>query len=364
MKKQIDSIQAARTVACLVVILHHCYFTRLAPAFVSVFIVLSGFLMGYSYFERPAPSLKPVNCLRFSIKRIKKLYMLYILTLLPIMALDLYFTRPVPGSAEFATIIKELILSALLIQSWSPSYAYAFNGVAWYLSTSLFLYFCFPYIIRAIRRYKSQKTALGVIILLYAVQLVLGLAAAPLSAHVHSVDAVKFESWFSYVFPPMRVFDFAIGCNLGYIFLQRDGSERRGTVYALDVVCLSLFAVSAYIYLSGKSFLAAPALRDTQLFIPFATVFVYIFALDSGFLSRICTNKLTIFFGGLSGSIYLIHQDIIRFSYMFLDRVGLTLEQSKPILLVVCLALSVALALLYERAQVAIRARRELKATV
>lgn len=364
MKKQIDSIQAARTVACLFVILNHCYIIKLGTNFVSVFIVLSGFLMGYSYFERPAPSLKPVDCLRFSIKRIKKLYVLYILTLLPIMALDIYFMRPVPGSAEFATITKELILSSLLIQSWSPSYAYAFNGVAWYLSTSLFLYFCFPYIIRAIKRYKSQKTAFVVIILLYAAQLMLGIAAAPLSAHVHSVDTVKFESWFSYVFPPMRVFDFAIGCNLGYIFLQRGGSERRGAVYALDSACLALFAVSAYIYLSGKSFLAAPALRDTQLFLPFSAAFVYTFALGMGWLPRLCTNKVTLFFGGLSGSIYLIHQDIIRFSYMFLDRVGLTLEQCKPILLVVCLALSVALALLYEKVQTAIRAQRELKAGV
>ncbi len=364
MKKQIDSIQAARTVACLFVILNHCYIIKLVTNFVSVFIVLSGFLMGYNYFERPVPSLKPVDCLRFSIKRIKKLYVLYILTLLPIMALDIYFMRPVPGSAEFSTIIKELILSSLLIQSWSPSYAYAFNGVAWYLSTSLFLYFCFPYIIRAIKRYKSQKTAFVVIILLYAAQLMLGIAAAPLSAHVHSVDTVKFESWFSYVFPPMRVFDFAIGCNLGYIFLQRGGSERRGTVYALDAACLSLFAVSAYIYLSGKSFLAAPALRDTQLFLPFSAAFVYTFALGMGWLPRLCTNKVTLFFGGLSGSIYLIHQDIIRFSYMFLDRVGLTLEQCKPILLVVCLALSVALALLYEKVQTAIRAQRELKAGV
>lgn len=364
MKKQIDSLQGARAVACFFVILHHCYITKIVTPFVSVFIILSGFLLSYNHFERPELSLSPVSCLRFSIKRVKKLYVLYILTLLPIMALDLYFMRPAPGSAEFATIIKELILSALLIQSWFPAHAYAFNGVAWYLSTSLFLYFCFPYIIRAIKRYKSQKTAFGVIILLYAAELLLGLAATPLSAHVSSVDAVKFESWFSYVFPPMRVFDFAIGCNLGYIFLQRGETERRGTAHVLDVACIVLFAVSAYIFLSGKTVLAAPTLRDTQLFLPFAAVFVYTFALGSGYLLRICTNKVTIFFGGLSGSIYLIHQDIIRFSYMLLDRVGLTLEQCKPILLVVCVALSVALALLYEKAQAAIRARREVKATV
>lgn len=364
MRKQIDSLQAARTIACLFVILNHCYITRLGTNFVSVFIVLSGFLMGYSYFERPAPQLSPASCLRFSVKRIKKLYVLYILSLLPIMALDLYFTRPAPGSTEFAYIIKELILSALLLQSWSPTYAYAFNGVAWYLSTSLFLYFTFPYIISAIKRYKSQSEAFLAIILLFAAELALGFAAAPLSAHVSSVDAAKFESWFSYVFPPMRVFDFAIGCNLGYIFLARGSKERRSTVRALDIACLALFAASAYIYLDGKSFLASPAFRDTQLFLPFAAVFVYSFALESGFLPRICTNKLTIFFGGLSGSIYLIHQDIVRFSYMLLDRIGLTLEQSKPILLVICLVVSTALALLYEKAQKALRARRELKTAV
>lgn len=364
MRKQIDSLQAARTVACLFVILHHCYITKLVTPFVSVFIILSGFLLSYRYFERGALSLSPINCLRFSIKHVKKLYVLYILTLLPIMALDLYFTRPAPDSAEFSYIIKELLLSALLLQSWSPDYAYAFNGVAWYLSTSLFLYFTFPYIIRAVKRYKSQSEAFIAIILLFAAELALGFAAASLGIHIGSVDTAKFESWFSYVFPPMRVFDFAIGCNLGYIFLKRGERESAGTVHLLDIGCLLLFLISAYIYLNGKTFLSAPALRDTQLFLPFSAVFVYLFAIGSGFIPKICTNKFTVFFGGLSGSIYLIHQDIIRFSYMFLDRVGLTLEQSKPILLVICLIVSVPLALIYEKTQAAIRARHEVKATV
>jgi len=50
-------------------------------------------------------------------------------------------------------LVGELGLNITLLQTWFP-YApinVSLNGVAWYLSVTLFLYFMFPYIARLIR---------------------------------------------------------------------------------------------------------------------------------------------------------------------------------------------------------------------
>lgn len=74
-------------------------------------------------------------------------------------------------------------------------------------------------------------------------------------------------------------------------------------------------------------------------------------------LTRLLTNRATIFLGGISASFFLIHQDVIRITYMLLDRLGLTLEQSKPILFFACGAASVALSVIYERLEAAVKRR-------
>ena len=145
MNKKSDSLQALRAVACLRVFINHCYIGDNGPWPVSIFIVMSGFLLtsGRLAKGRAALSLSPLECLRFAWGKVRKLYPLYIITLLPILALDIF--NAVSSSSGFGVIIKELVLSVLLIQSWSPAHSMAFNGVAWYLSTTFFLYFCFPY---------------------------------------------------------------------------------------------------------------------------------------------------------------------------------------------------------------------------
>ena len=97
MKKRMDSMQALRFLACLCIFAHHCYITEVVYWGVSVFFVMSGFLMCCGYYDRYSASLDPAVSLRFSLKKLWKLYPLHVLTMLPILALDIYM-RPSTGS--------------------------------------------------------------------------------------------------------------------------------------------------------------------------------------------------------------------------------------------------------------------------
>ena len=359
MKKRMDSMQALRFLACLCIFAHHCYITKLVYWGVSVFFVMSGFLMTYSYYDRYSASLSPAASLRFSMKKLWKLYPLHVLTMLPILALDIYM-RPSTGLTA-GYIAAETAANLLLVQAWMPKYAFSLNGVAWYLSVSALLYFIFPYILACIRAYRSRRTAGAACVALFAVQIGLCALAAPLEQALYGADMAGFASWFGYIFPPVRAVDFAVGCNLGYIFLTRrsgEGESRRASA-AMTLGAAVLLAAAMRIFTSGHGFLAREEFSTAVIWLPFAAVTVYLFALGTGLVPRLLTNRVTVFLGNISAWFYLIHQDIVRPGYMVLDRMGLTLEQSKPILFLVCGALALAVSALWARLDA--RARRTLR---
>ena len=248
MNKKIDSLQALRFIACLCIFLHHCYLIKMVYWGVSLFIVLSGFLMCLSYYDRYDAPLSPLVSLRFSLGKIRKLYLLNVLTMLPVLALDIYMMRfHQTYTPEY--VVTETVLNLLVVQSWSPAYAFSLNGVAWYLSASMFFYFAFPYILRAIKGYRRSSDPFCAIAVLFALEILLGFAAEPLGRALYGADNSGFVTWFGYIFPVYRCLDFAVGCNLGYIFLRHgDKLTRRGAESVLGK-CLN---ISADAFLSAR----------------------------------------------------------------------------------------------------------------
>lgn len=150
--ERIGSLQVIRAVAFMGVFLYHAIKTfpgegtlysifakSPGPWGVSVFFSLSGFLMTYSYWNRP-PQNSFKESVLFSIKKIRKLYPLHLLML---------FFGVVYLMLQGETIIgvlKRLAITIPLIQTWFPVGYQAINSVAWYLSVCVFLYFCFHFL--------------------------------------------------------------------------------------------------------------------------------------------------------------------------------------------------------------------------
>ena len=354
MKQKLDSIQALRAVACLTVFLNHCYIGNVVEWGVSVFFVMSGFLMTLRGLDDEKElSLSPYQCLRFSWSRIKKLYPLYIITLLPILVLSIAGKLTGRSDESFLRILAELVLSLLLIQSWSPKYCMAFNGVAWYLSTAFFLYFCFPFLLRCISRYRKKSSAYLAIAALFVLEGVFSFLAPLIGQHFPALvppdPEASFEMWFTYIFPPFRLLDFALGCNLAFLFLRRNKAEKKSVINAVDIAVLTVFAVSIAVYRLIDDMQGSECCKHAFLFSPTALISVYSFALGKGFLSRLLTNRYTVALGDISSSFYLIHQDIIRAMLMLWGYTSLPVSVFKAILIPTAFLLTLLASALYGR---------------
>ena len=186
MKGRIDSLQAVRAIACILAFMHHCYITDFGVQGVAIFFMLSGFLMCRSYYDRSLPRT-PIDCLRFSARKIWKLYPLHIAMLLIPLAGQIYGL--VNGLVAPAQLFEKLAANALLVHAWIPlnDFYFSFNVPSWYLSVGLFLYFMLPVVLRAMDRYASPKAAYAAIGLIFLAQAV----AADIAQLYHGPGAVS-----------------------------------------------------------------------------------------------------------------------------------------------------------------------------
>ena len=169
-RHRIDSLQALRAFAFLGIFFSHADFFVSWPGLgVSVFYVMSGFLMTYRYEKTDVSATLKSNFL-FSINKIKKLYPLHIITMC--CAIVLSVASIIHSGLKIKSIIGlflKIFLNVTLLQTWIPSSSIntSLNGVAWYLSVTLFLYFLFPWIKRIIERNSLVKLCImcGIILI-------------------------------------------------------------------------------------------------------------------------------------------------------------------------------------------------------
>lgn len=310
-KKKIDSFQALRAIAFVDVFLLHCGEFASGAAGVSIFFILSGFLMYYSYCEKSLDtSIK--NSVRFSFSKINKLYSLHILMLLASFAVLI-------NSFIKNFTIKSLILEAskfitqiFLVQSWVPNigFNFSFNSVAWYLSVCCFLYACFPSVLKKIKKFSTKVCAIFMF-LIFGIQILVG-AFLKFSA-IWIDSAYVLAQWVTYIFPVARLGDFIIGCCLGKIFLNHDFNIGKLTATFLEALSFLMFIAAEYIFASEKGILGTVYFKYTVIFTPISVLLVFLFAINKGYISRCLTCKPLIFLGDISAYTFLIHQIVIRY---------------------------------------------------
>lgn len=311
MKQKVNSLQAVRGIAFLAVFFTHCeVIFNMGGWGVSVFFVLSGFLMAYQYSDRMERQYSISESIQFGIQRIKKLYPLHIL--MTIVSLPITIVQMVMKISDISMIklMEQIFLQITLLQTWIPiqDYYFSLNGLSWYLSVALFLYIMFPHVLQKQKEKSNRQLAMDSIIL-YAViwsLIILSVMIFP--------DNEGYKTYFTYVFPPLRLCDFTIGCNFGLLFLREKGNISTKKATFIEGVTIAAIAVSVIFLNSNPSGLVANILsHSTGLYLPTSVALVYIFALNKGLFSKVLTNRLLIYLGDISSYGYLIHQRIIAY---------------------------------------------------
>lgn len=167
--KNIDALQALRAWAFMGVFLSHTGIEVLGLGVwgVSVFFILSGFLMTYSYYGKERiKSVSWKENVLFAWNKMKPLYSLHVITMLAV-SIFMFIGEE---TVTIAQAVVKIILNLLLLQSWTPIES-DINAPSWYLCPTMFLYVLFPYIVRAMERKYSVHKAKWTMALLFLIQI-------------------------------------------------------------------------------------------------------------------------------------------------------------------------------------------------
>lgn len=304
--QKIDSLQALRALAFIGIFLAHVHIPyNWSGLGVSIFFTLSGFLLMYRHSGE-------TNChftyaAKYSIKKISRIYPLHLITMVG--AALIYLTpHLLKGTTAnyLPELLRNLFLNLFLIQSWVPNSVInvSLNGVAWFLSSILFLYFCFPYIAKWAKN-KSNKTLLSASLIAIILSIIL---CIPWMLYVDKNNHAFI--WFSYCFPLFRLLDFFCGCCLGQILAKKEPNHEtlfKGTLYEVITISLTIGALF-YIQKAEPQSLLLQALQNyTSLYVPLSLLFIYLFLKPRGILTKALSNKALIYIGNISSMAFLIH---------------------------------------------------------
>lgn len=302
--KQFTNLQGLRALGFLFIFLHHTlgYITKASPVDfggrgVEIFFVLSGFLIAYHSMDKDLVSTWK-GSLQYLLKKLKKFYVLHIFTFL-ILALFFLHRYMKSGHIEYGDwyhFILNAVLNITLLQSWYSPAKFSFNGVTWFLSSILFMYFLTPKSVNFLKR-RGYIEIITLFILIFTFKFMLDTSGYKLFG--------KLVFFSSYVNPAYRFLDFLIG-YLGYVTFFKSGNElnisKRSTTI-LQLIVLSMYLGSCYIF--NKIWQPAP-------FILLTILLIFACALKGGIMDYILGNKLMVHIGNISLELFIFHQVIIR----------------------------------------------------
>ena len=262
---------------------------------VEIFFVLSGYLMAFHYGSKTMESSWYASW-RYMLKKLKKFYALHFATF-GVMAVYLVYQKIFHGAAYSHGIygfIRDAVLNLTLLKSWYFPSAFSFNGVSWFLSSILFIYFLFP---KTVAFFKGKDfRALG------SAFLVSLLVKIILDTCFYKNGLSLYHGFSAYTNPLYRYLDFLLGylgCLLLFDLKKKDFSSST-TLF--QTAALALYLACCYFF--DKIWTPAP-------FILLTILLIYMFSLSGGIFDRIFGNKVMTHLGDLSLELFIIHQVII-----------------------------------------------------
>lgn len=314
---QIESLQALRALAFLGIFFLHAHFFVSWPSLgVSVFFVLSGFLLQYTH-DQKSTDISIKKCLKFSVDRIKKLYPLHIITMLfASVRLLAVIVRNGSQIGAWVNFVTKIILNCTLTQTWVPysTICTSLNGVAWFLSVMLFLYVLFYPIAKIVRTRNLAS------LMLICAGILVGevILCIPL-VRIFGNDSPIYI-WFMYYFPVFRIGDFFVGCVLGKLYekFDHDISMITGTICEIIAIAVCVL-IALWSKQNHTSIILQALFNMTTVYIPLAAIWVYLFAIKRGGVTKLLTNKLFVYMGNVSAYAFLIHYVITRYVSFILE---------------------------------------------
>ncbi len=221
----IKELTPIRFALCMMIFAHHAYsYAAGGASAVAAFFIMSGFCMTLGYKERITSGV--FNYIDYLKLRFAKFYTIHWVTLLAWIIIAFC-------SGERVVFHREFLTNLLLLQSWIPerSFYFSYNAIAWYLSTALFAYICFPMIITMLNKLQL-KQRMGLLIVM-----LIGYGAVACTMPRADYHAML------YISPVSRSVEFVIGIFLAELFVRMKTESIHKYGWLLDIGLIVSFVV-------------------------------------------------------------------------------------------------------------------------
>jgi peptidoglycan/LPS O-acetylase OafA/YrhL len=318
---------------------------------VSLFFVLSGFILAYTYHAgREDASLDRRS---FWVARVARIYPVYLVGLL--LAAPFVFWTHFNGDRPAWSAFKILVLGGscgTLTQSWIPPLAVEWNAPGWSLSAEAFFYLSFPFVSPWIWRWNRRQTMLGLAGLWL---LALGLPALCCIAGVPGFSdcpatIAPSTSWLAKLIaynPLLRFPEFLLGIALCRLFVLKRQSQQTfssgqtevsgppaspvGKRFLPGVALIGIVGV-----LGCGSWIPYPYLHNGLLDIFFAALIYGLASINSErgagkTPARLLSLPIFVLLGEASYAVYILHVPLRKWMYQILEWLNPNIHPSMAI---------------------------------
>lgn len=292
---------------------------------VSLFFILSGFVLTWTWRERDTPQL-------FWRRRAVKLWPNHIVTWAIMLGV-------ITGAGALATVgIPTVIQNLFLLQAWSPNIQtfFSMNMPAWSLSCEIFFYLLFPFLLRGIRKIDPSKlyAVAGVLVLIIFSFPVIAMSTLGGETLPHFPAPIT-QLWFVQIFPVTRIFEFALGIVVARIV-------QSGRWVRFGMIPTTLFSLVVYVLLPHFQQLFAQVAIGV---IPMALLVGEMATFDMAGKRNFLHNKWMVLLGEASFAFYMLHQIVINMVHMGVGPTKQFPTWEATLLVLLCLVVATGLSL-------------------
>lgn len=268
---------------------------------VTLFFVLSGFVLALNYFNDFQHGPTVGGTYRYFVARIARVYPLYLLVVLYMMVRHNAFGETMAGWWQHL----------LAIQAWHPdlAVAYNFDPPGWSIGVEFFLYACFPLLVPLTARLRSPRALLiaagGVVLAMVALVgwfEFTGNGGFPW-------DGGSAHRWL-YRSPLCRLGDFALGIIAARLYLQT--RDNLPVVRAGPVVAAAAAAVLIGL-MCWQGLMGTPWSWDLAYAVPAVICIFGLAVAPLGRLARLLSIPFIVLLGEASYAFYLAHYPALYF---------------------------------------------------
>ncbi len=247
---------------------------------VSMFFVLSGFIMTYTYTGKLSTK---IELYEFAVARIARIYPVYLLVL--VIALPV-LTSPMDS--------REVVAVLLMLQSWTPAasnFGYTWVMQAWTLSVEMFFYAIFPLVLAICGGLQLRGITTGMILVGTAI---VAFGLPTITPGTQSIPLIP--NGLGLPLPVLRSFEFVFGlllCRFMFMAPQTARTLARG-----PITFLTITLIVAILSFSVNSQITALA---TILF----GLLIIQLAISKSLLVTFLSTRVILLLGGASYALYL-----------------------------------------------------------